>query len=322
MKYYFAPMEGITGYIHRNAFQKFFPGTDKYFTAFIAPNQKGKFSARERGDILPEHNEGMYVVPQLLTNDAEDFVETAERIAQFGYEEVNLNLGCPSKTVVSKYRGSGFLEKPDMLDAFFEELFAKRDRRLPGMRISVKTRLGRYERDEFPRLLEIYSRYPLEELIIHPRTQQDFYGNRVDMEMYAHAVRSCEHPLCFNGDIVTGEDYRAFVEKFPESDRVMIGRGFLRNPGLLDTIRGGGLPGRERLKAFHDCIYEAYKEEMSGGRPTLFKMKELWFYMGDLFPGCEKLLKKIRKAEKLPAYEDAVERLFERYPESEGESGL
>ena len=118
MRYYYAPMEGITGYIQRNACHAFFPGIDKYFTAFIAPNQRGHFSTREKNDILPQHNKGIYLVPQILTNNAEDFILTVRKLAQYGYGEVNLNLGCPSKTVVSKYRGSGFLAKPEELDHF------------------------------------------------------------------------------------------------------------------------------------------------------------------------------------------------------------
>ena len=167
MKIYLAPLEGITGWIFRSAVHECFGGFDKYFVPFIKPNQMGHFSAREKKDILPDHNRGMYTVPQILTNRAEDFLRTAKKLEEYGYSEVNLNLGCPSKTVVTKGRGSGFLAYPEQLERFLDEIFDK-----CGIRISVKTRLGMDDPREFERLLTIYIRYPMEELIIHPRVQR------------------------------------------------------------------------------------------------------------------------------------------------------
>ena len=296
MEYYFAPMEGITGYIHRNVHHSLFPGISKYFTAFIAPGQKGKFSAREKNDILPDHNRGICTVPQLLTNNPQDFITTAVKLGELGYREINLNLGCPSRTVVTKYRGSGFLAKPGELDAFFAEVFSAcgGEGSLGEMQISVKTRLGVEEPEEFFRILDIYNRYPLKELIIHPRTQRDFYSG----------------PVCYNGDIRTGEDMRALEERFPALDRVMIGRGLLVDPALHLQLQGGRMPDKAALRTFHDRIYDWYRQEMPGARPVLFKMKELWAYMGQLFEDGRRPLKKIRKAERTEAYEAAVEELF------------
>ena len=182
MKLYLAPLEGITGWIFRRALHECFGGFDKYFVPFIRPNQMGHFSAREKKDILPDHNEGMYTVPQILTNRPEDFIRTAAKLKEYGYGEINLNLGCPSKTVVTKGRGAGFLAYPDRLDDFLYEVFQKCD-----IRISVKTRLGMEEPEEFGPILEIYNKYPLEELIIHPRVQKDFYKNTPNMEAFAEA---------------------------------------------------------------------------------------------------------------------------------------
>lgn len=312
MEYYFAPMEGITGYIQRNAHHSLFPGINKYFTAFIAPGQKGKMSTREKRDIQPEHNRGIYTVPQILTNQAEDFVLTAARLKEEGYREVNLNLGCPSRTVVTKYRGAGFLAVPDQLDRFLREVFAscRDNEKLAGMKISVKTRLGMEEPEEFPRLLEIYNQYPLEELVIHPRTQKDFYSGPVHMDQFLYAARNSTNPVCYNGDITSEEDMEKLHSLCPQISRVMIGRGLLVNPALHIVLQGGNMPDMERIRDYHDRIYQAYIEEMPGPRPVLFKMKELWSYMGRLMGQPEKLLKKIRKAEKLSAYEEAVDRLF------------
>ena len=179
MELYYAPMEGITGYLHRNVSRAVFPDIDKYMTPFIAANQKGKLSTKEKNDILPDHNRGMYVIPQILTNQADCFLAVERTLREYGYTELNLNLGCPSKTVVTKYRGSGFLAKPEKLDHFLEEVFARTE-----CEISLKTRIGVEDGEEFERLLEIYNKYPLKELIVHPRTQKDYYRNHPNMEWY------------------------------------------------------------------------------------------------------------------------------------------
>ena len=171
MKFYLAPMEGITGHIYRNSYEKYFHNIDKYFTPFIVPNQSVSLKTKELKDLLPQNNKGLNIVPQILTNDAEGFILTANKLKQLGYEEINLNLGCPAGTVVSKKRGSGFLAYPEELDKFLDEIY-----KIDNMKISIKTRLGKERADEFYKLIEIYNKYPLEELIIHPRTREDFYG--------------------------------------------------------------------------------------------------------------------------------------------------
>ena len=169
MEFYFAPMEGITGYIYRNAHHRFFPGTDKYFTPFLSPNQNRALNPKEVRDVLPENNEGIYIVPQILTNQADFFLRAAKELKEcYGYEEVNLNLGCPSGTVVSKGKGAGFLADPGGLDAFFDQVYAKAD-----VKVSVKTRIGLSSPEEFYGILDIFNRYPLHELIIHPRVRSE-----------------------------------------------------------------------------------------------------------------------------------------------------
>ena len=306
MKIYLAPLEGITGYTYRRALYQCFGGFDKYFIPFILPNQKGHLSTREKKDIMPENNEGMYAVPQILTKNAEDFIQTAETLKEYGYNEVNLNLGCPSKTVVSKGRGAGFLAEPDRLNAFLEELFEK-----TPIRISVKTRIGKESPEEWIRLLEIYNQYPMEELIIHPRIQTDFYKNTPNLEMFEYAVKNSKNPLCYNGDICTKEEYEIICNRFQEVPSVMIGRGILKNPGLVRKIRQGIPVEKDRIRAFHDELYRDYQEVLFGETTVLFKMKELWFYMAPLFTQYEKYAKKIKKAEKLKLYEAVVDALFE-----------
>ncbi|MDY3361757.1 MAG: tRNA-dihydrouridine synthase family protein, partial [Clostridium celatum] len=217
MKYYLAPMEGITGHIYRNAYEKYFHNIDKYFTPFIVPNQSLSLKTKELRDLQPENNEGLNIVPQILTNDSEGFIITAKKLKELGYDEINLNLGCPAGTVVSKGRGSGFLAKREELDIFLDEIFKIKD-----MKISIKTRIGKDSPEEFYKLIDIYNKYPLEELIIHPRTRQDFYGNTPNLEVFKDALSLSKHSICYNGDIFTKEDYNRFIKIFPQVDKIML----------------------------------------------------------------------------------------------------
>lgn len=317
MKIYMAPLEGITTYIYRTAYEHHFGSIDRYFTPFIVNR---KMSAKEIRDILPENNPGMHVIPQVMTNQAADFLEVTKEIASYGYQTVNLNLGCPSGTVVAKKRGAGFLAQPENLDAFLSEIYEK-----SPVRISIKTRIGLEDTEEWERLLSIYEKYPIEELIVHPRLQKDYYKEPVHLDAYARAAEKIRVPLCYNGEIDTVEKFFFFQDRFPDTDRIMLGRGILKNPGLVGAIRYRIQNGtseqssdqvqneiltKEKLRSFHDEIYEGYRRIMSGDRNTLYKMKELWFYMGDSFTNAEKYKKRIKKTERLSEYEVIVAALF------------
>ena len=306
MKYYLAPMEGITGHIYRNAYAKYFHNIDKYFTPFIVPNQSTSLKTKELRDMLPENNEGLYIVPQILTNDADGFITTAMKLQQLGYDEINLNLGCPAGTVVSKNRGSGFLAQRDELDSFLDEIFKIKD-----MKISVKTRIGKDSPEEFYELINIYNKYPMEELIIHPRTRQDFYGNTPNLDVFKDAISLSKNTLCYNGDIFTVEDYYKITESFPEVDKVMLGRGILANPGLMGEIKDNIYVDKKILKEFHDEIFNNYTELLKEDKNAMYRMKELWGYMSHIFTNNKKYYKKIKKAQKAKDYIEAVSNLFE-----------
>lgn len=306
MKIYLAPLEGITGYTYRRALYNCFGGFDKYFIPFILPNQKGHLSTREKKDIMPENNEGMYAVPQILTKNAEDFIQTAETLQEYGYKEVNLNLGCPSKTVVTKGKGSGFLAKPEELERFLTEIF---DALSGEVKISVKTRIGKEDPEEFPALLELFNKYPMEELIIHPRVQKDGYGNVPRLELYELAEKQSVNPLCYNGDLYTREQIRNFAERFPGTERLMFGRGFLRDPGLLYNEGKDLKDIFEKFWAFHDLVYEGYQERNMGDRNVLFKMKELWSYQVYQFSEPERLFKTFKKVQDCNEYEQMIRNL-------------
>lgn len=308
MDYYFAPLEGITNYLFRRIHSRHFPGIRKYFAPFISPNQSRKVMTKEMKDLLPENNEGLELVPQILTNSSQGFIDTAKKLMQLGYHQVNLNLGCPSGTVVAKHKGAGFLADPDALDRFLDQIFQSTD-----MEISVKTRLGMADGDEFYRLLDIYNQYPIAELIIHPRIREDYYKFHPRMNYFDYAADHSKNILCYNGDLFSCEDCRMFSEKYPQIDRIMAGRGLLMDPGMVWKLTQKDAPmgqEREKIVDFHNELYEAYRQVMSGERSVLFKMKEVWSYMIASFPGNEKNMKKIKKASSLADYEAAVGQIF------------
>ena len=325
--FYFAPLEGITGYTFRNVHHQYYAGIDKYFSPFLSPNQHHAINPKEKRDILLEHNKGIDLVPQILTNKAELMLAAAKELKQiYGYEEVNLNLGCPSKTVVSKGKGAGFLADTEKLERFLEEVFTAisvSEQDFP--QISIKTRIGMDDAEEFTELLRIYNQYPLSELIIHPRVQKDFYKNTPNLEVFAQAVEQSKHSLCYNGDICTLEDFLRIKETFPTVEKIMIGRGLLVNPALVGELQAyeqcmekgeqwtGYKIDFQRLKQYHDRLFEKYIEQMSGDTNVLFKMKELWVYLGRMFPEQERQIKKIKKANKLAEYEKVTKEFWELF---------
>ena len=299
-QFYFAPLEGITTYIYRNLHHQWFGGMDKYFTPFVSPTSNRDFKSRAKKDVIPEHNRDIPVVPQILSNRSDEFLYTAERLAEYGYTEINLNLGCPSGTVVSKGRGSGFLTDLDGMDRFLYDIYEN-----CPVPLSVKTRIGRYEPEEFTEILKIYNKYPIHELTIHPRVRDDFYKNIPNWDVFEYALEHSVNPVCYNGDLCTVEDYERFCERFPTVDRIMIGRGLIGNPGLAHEIQTGEPVRLEEVSGFMWALKEAYQECMADN-PVLFKMKEIWVYLAELYPQGDKLWKKIKKARRLSDYENIM----------------
>lgn len=345
MHIYFAPLEGITTYPYRNLHHKYFGGVEKYFTPFLAPGPEQGMSVKEMRDVLPENNAGVPVVPQILTNRAGDFLLTAKKLAEMGYGEINLNLGCPSGTVTAKKKGSGFLLYPDDLDMFFDEVFSDASVRNEEFKVSVKTRIGKNEVEEWPEIMAVYNRYPISELTVHPRIQKEFYKGVPHLDVFADILKESRNPVVYNGDLFTVEHVKNFQKKFPTVETVMIGRGLIRNPALAELIqkeensaekahdsavtgvenkeksleqseknvldsRNTGINIMPRIRAFHDEIFEHYRETMSGDRNLLFRMKDLWSYMLAEVPDSEKLAKKIRKSQHVPEYLAAVDEAF------------
>lgn len=310
MKYYLAPMEGLTGYIYRNAYHHHFMPMDKYFAPFIVATSNRKMNHREWNDLLPEHNQEINLIPQILSNKADDFLNTASRLWEMGYKEINLNLGCPSKTVVSKGKGSGFLDKTVELERFLDQVYSQ----LEG-KLSIKTRVGRFESDEFEMLLSIFNRFPIEELIIHPRVQTDYYKNQPDMEAFRFGYENSKTKVCYNGDVFSVAKAEEIVTQFPDLDSIMLGRGIIRNPDLRNVLEEKKPVQKnqdqfQRWSSFHNEIFEEYEQTLDGDRPLLFKMKEIWHEWGFSFENQERLLKKIKKCNSKEEYKKIVNELF------------
>lgn len=306
MKIYLAPLEGVTGYVYRNAYHQTFEDADKYFIPFVAPHPGGSFSERERNDLLPENNRGMYAVPQVMTKNAADFLELAEEMKEWGYTEINLNAGCPSNTVVAKNRGAGLLDDPYTLNKLLDGIYSRVD-----VRVSVKTRIGMEDPEEFYDILNVYNSYPIHEVIIHPRVRSDYYKNSPNLDMFEYALEHSRNPVVYNGDLNSMEDVRLFRERFPEVDRVMIGRGLLKNPGLIAEIKGKGAADITSIKEFHDSLLEGYEKDMDGSPYVLFKMKEIWAHMSRHISGVEEYLKDLRRTCEIPEYKALTDELFQ-----------
>lgn len=307
MKFYFAPMEGITGYVFRNAHHACFPSVDRYYTPFISPNQNRPMSPKEKRDVLPENNRNIPLIPQILTNNATQFLQATKVLADMGYEEVNLNLGCPSATVVTKGKGAGFLGEKEKLCTFLDEVYE-----YTPIPVSLKTRLGMRDPMEIVELLELFRPYPVKEWILHARIREDYYKYEPRLDAFEIVAKESPFPLCYNGDIFSVEDYERICQRFPQVTSVMLGRGLMANPALVRQIKGGNPCTKEEFLSFHNRICHGYEEIMSGDRNVLFKMKELWAYWESLFAGEDKRIKKIRKANSLAEYHAAVSILLEQ----------
>lgn len=305
MELSFAPMEGVTSYLFRRVHARRFPGADRYFAPFIAPDSAGKFRRSGLRDLLVENNTGIRLIPQILCNRADAFLLAQAQLAELGYEEVNLNAGCPSATVVAKYKGAGMLRDLDSLDACLDGIFSR-----SRGRISVKTRIGMESAEEFPAVLEVYRRYPLAELIVHTRARSGLYRSAPDKAAFAMALRACPFPVTYNGDIFSLAALAALQEEVTGEYGVMIGRGAAANPALFRMLRGGApLTGAE-LAAFHDELLEAFLASDLDAHFTLARLKELWFYWQAMFPNSGREVKAVLKARDLPSYRAAASCLF------------
>ena len=315
-------MEGITGYIYRNVHHRHFPEADRYYMPFISAHVSHSMKHKEKEDIRPANNAGLFAVPQVLTKNADDFAWTVRELYDLGYREVNLNLGCPSPTVTTKGRGAAFLGRPEELREFFLNSFELIGRDSPEMKISVKTRLGIENPDEIYSLIRLYNEFPICEVIVHARTLREMYNGKTHADVFASVLSESVHPLVYNGNIFRAGEAACLEERFkgvqdmpngqemPGNTAMMIGRGLLRNPALVREIKGGTRLQISELESFHNDLFEAYQGVLPGPKPVLARMKELWWYMSMLFEDREHVLKKVRRAKTPAEMEITCERIF------------
>lgn len=305
MQYYFAPLEGLTDSTYRHLHHQFFGGPDRYYTPFFSPTVHRALTAREERELPRADSVDFTVVPQILTKNAEDFVWLAGVCRDLGYTEINLNLGCPSGTVTAKGKGAGMLRDLDALDCFLYESFSGSP--LP---VSVKTRIGFEQAEEWEKLLGIYNRYPIAELIVHPRVRTAFYNGPVDLEAFRYAMQESKAPVCYNGSLCTRQDIENIAGQFPNLQAVMLGRGLIADPGLL-TANG---TDAKTLEAFHDALFTEYMRTFGSERNTMFRMKENWRYWLCKFADSQKLGKQLRKTTKVEEYKAIVHQIFHNLP--------
>ena len=301
MNIYFAPLEGLTDSIYRRLHHKYFPGVDAYFTPFFSPTIHRSLTPREERELPLAAYVGFPVVPQLLTKNPEDFLWMSAVCRDRGYSQVNLNLGCPSGTVVSKGKGSGMLSNPESLDRFLEAVFSK-----AVLPISIKTRIGVHSEEEFGRLLEIFNRYPVAELIVHPRLRKDFYESPLHMDCFRLALEESRCPVCFNGNLTSLSQITSFQKEHPRAQGVMLGRGLIGDPGML-TPEGTQV---KQLEEFYNALLEEYLTAFGGSRNAMFRLKENWRYLLCRFEGSGKLAKRLRKTTDLQEYRSLTAQIF------------
>lgn len=305
MQYYFAPMEGLTDSIYRRIHHKYFPGVDSYYMPFISPTIHRQLTHKEDRELPMADSVPFRAVPQVLTKVPEDFLWAAQVCADRGYDEVNLNAGCPSGTVVSKGKGSGMLRSPEELDRFLDAVFTASP--LP---ISVKTRLGLENPEDFVRILEVFNGYPIRELTVHPRVRKDFYKEPMREEWFRYAYENSKNPLCYNGNIITKAQAEDIPRRYPGVESVMIGRALIGDPGML--CESGTC--RETLKAFHDELVEEYTRVFGSQRNAMFRMKENWSLLHKRFEDTDKLWKKLRKTTDYQEFMAISNEIFQALP--------
>ncbi len=345
----FAPMEGITGFAFRNAHHRYYGGISRYYTPFLNVQAESCFSRSDARDVLFENNKELLkdrtctLVPQLLTGHSETLFLGIRTLAEMGYREINWNLGCPSPTVTRRGRGAGLLAEPEKIDRILDETFAALAKESIDVRLSVKMRPGLDSTEHFSDLISILNRYPLSEIILHPRLASQGYQGTADEELFAQALSACRHPLTWNGDLVSQEDVKRILDRFPQVERIMIGRGLVSEPTLAEEIlsEAGKQEGssadeaqntpltqarptsesdRARFRAFHDEILQGYRSYIPDEKGALARMKELWGWWekAALFSESNvpadtlaRAMKKIKKARSESEYKAEVKRLLD-----------
>ena len=309
LKLYLAPLRGLTDYIYRNTFNRHFNGFDAAVTPFIPTSKTTRATPLHLKDVLPENNASMPIEPQILCNNPADFIPLAKQLYDLGYPTVNWNLGCPFPMVAKKQRGSGLLPYPDRI----EDFLAKTVPAIPN-RLTIKTRLGRRDSEDIIQLMPIFNRYPLQEIIVHPRTGKQMYDGEPDLDAFEKCIEMTHHRIVYNGDITDLKSFQNLSARFNTIKTWMIGRGAIVNPFLPAILKSGKDDFTDRVetfRSFYQELFDEYQKVFSGPGHLLERMKGFWTYFSQAFKDSRKIRKKIHRTLKLPRYLEIVERFFE-----------
>jgi tRNA-dihydrouridine synthase len=304
-----SPLQGFTDFRFRNAINKYFGGIDTYYSPYIRLNGKLVIKPSYERDLLPENNIGLEVIPQIITNDADEFLFVAKYVKDLGYKELNWNLGCPYPMVTKSGMGSGLICNPEKINHILDRVHSESD-----IIVSMKMRLGYDTTEEILDVLPILDTYPIKNIAIHARIGKQLYKGGVHLDAFQQCIDNTKHKLYYNGDIKSVAKFREMQERFPSIDHWMIGRGLISDPFLPSMIRQNTLEypknKMELFRAFHDTLYGIYSESLSGSTHLLLKMYHLWEYFAVTFSNPHKVLKKIKKAKSIRNYELAVAEIF------------
>ncbi|MFD2891564.1 tRNA dihydrouridine synthase [Flavobacterium chuncheonense] len=304
-----SPLQGFTDFRFRNAFQKYFGGIDTFYSPYIRLNGKLAIKGSYERDILPENNSTLTVIPQIITNDAEEFLFVAKYVKELGYDELNWNLGCPYPMVAKSGMGSGLIRNFSQIDHILDRAHQE-----TNIIVSMKMRMGYDEPTEILDVFPVLEKYPIKNIAIHARIGKQLYKGCVDLDSFQRCLDHSKQKIYYNGDITSVEKFRELKERFPAIDHWMIGRGLIADPFLPSMIKADTTeyPKNrfEIFREFHDTIYSEYDAYLSGPTPIKMKMLGFWEYFSTSFPDPQKTLKKIKKAGNSKNYEAAVAEIF------------
>ncbi|HCT85632.1 MAG: dihydrouridine synthase [Bacteroidetes bacterium GWE2_41_25] len=304
-----SPLQGFTDFRFRNTFQRFFGGIDRYIAPYIQFKGKMEIKPASERDILPENNSSTDLIPQIITKDADEFIFVAKSVQKLGYTGLNWNLGCPYPMIAKRGMGAGLLSRPEKINEILNRILAETD-----IQVSVKMRLGYESPQEIFHVLPVLERYSLSNITIHPRIGKQMYSGEVDLNTFEKCLAMSSHKVFYNGDITSVGRFREMKERFPKINHCMIGRGLIADPFLPSMIKADNPVYPENryevFSSFHDALFSSYEEALSGQKHLLMKMYSFWVYFIQSFSESPKGLKKIKKAQNLGAYREAVRQVI------------
>jgi tRNA-dihydrouridine synthase len=309
---YQAPLQGFTDFTFRNTFYTVFGGVDKFFIPYLSYGKGREIKKSSVREVFPENNTALPVIPQVLFSDEQELLDLMAILVEYGYGEINLNLGCPYPMATNKGRGAAWLEKPDELNRILAQLYKQG---YPAA-FSVKMRAGLTNDQNFRETMDVLNQFPLTEIIFHPRTASQMYDGKANPLLFAEALSIAKHPLVYNGDLFSEGDFQELKTILPKQDAFMIGRGLLMDPSLPMRLKGENWQPKElrkKMKEFHDQLLETYSERLQGYGHILMKMNQFWSYFCESFENPHKVMKLVKKSGNLLKYNAAVTEIFNNY---------